>query len=105
VTCLSSTPFHGRMTFFGSEGWIEIRENGNVDKGLPSDLTRCDATTARVTRSYAPANTVRANFEAWAAAVAGEAPYRFSRDELLDNVRILDAVVRSSQQGGELMTL
>ncbi len=55
--------------------------------------------------SYAPANTVRANFEAWAAAVAGEAPYRFSRDELLDNVRILDAVVRSSQQGGELVTL
>lgn len=105
ITCLSSTPFHGRMTFFGSDGWIEVKENGNVDKGLPSDLTRCDATTARTTRSYVPANTVRANFEAWAAAVAGEAPYRFSRDELLDNVRILDAVVQSSQQGGELVML
>jgi hypothetical protein len=48
---------------------------------------------------------VRANFEAWAAAVAGEAPYRFSREELLDNVRILDAVVKSSQRDGELITL
>jgi hypothetical protein len=93
------------MTFFGSEGWIEVKENGNVDKGLPSDLTRCDATTARTTRSYAPVNTVRANFEAWAAAVAGEAPYRFSREELLDNVRILDAVVKSSLRDGELIPL
>jgi predicted dehydrogenase len=93
------------MTFFGSDGWVEVKENGNVDKGLPSDLTHCDAALVRHVRSYAPANTVRANFEAWAAAVAGEAPYRFSREEILDNVRILDAVVRSSAAGGELVTL
>jgi predicted dehydrogenase len=46
-----------------------------------------------------------ANFEAWAAAVAGEAPYRFTRDQILDNVRILDAVARSAQAGGELIAL
>jgi predicted dehydrogenase len=105
VTCLSSTPFHGRMTFFGADGWVEVKENGNVDKGLPSDFTHCDASLARHVRAFAPANTVRANFEDWAAAVAGEAPYRFTRDQILDNVRILDAVARSAQAGGELIAL
>lgn len=105
VTCLSSTPFHGRMTFFGSNGWVEVKENGNVDKGLPSDLTHCDANLERRLRAYAPVNTVRMNFEAWAAAIAGQAPYRFTRTQILDNVRVLDAVVRSAAAGGELIRL
>lgn len=105
LSCLSSTPFHGRMTFFGADGWIEVKDNGNVDKGLPSDLTHCDASLSRQVRSFAPANTVRANFDAWAAAIAGEAPYRFTREQILDNVRILDAVVRSSRDDGALISL
>lgn len=105
VTCLSSTPFHGRMSFFGSGGWVEVKENGNVDKGLPSDLTHCNAALERSVRSYAPINTVRSNFEAWAAAIAGEAPYRFTRDQILDNIRVLDAVVRSAAADGELIRI
>lgn len=105
VTCLSSTPFHGRMSFFGSNGWVEVKENGNVDKGLPSDLTHCDANLERRVRSYAPVNTVRQNFEAWGAAIAGEAPYRFTHAQILDNVRVLDAVVRSAAADGELIRI
>ena len=105
VTCLSSTPFHGRMSFFGSHGWVEVKENGNVDKGLPSDLTHCDASLERQVRSYAPVNTVRKNFEAWGAAIAGEAPYRFTRAQILDNIRVLDAVVRSAAADGELIRI
>ena len=100
-TCLSSTPYHGRITAFGSRGWIEVKENANVDRGLPSDVTITDAEGKRTMHSYAAMNTVLANFEAWARAVAGRETYRFTRDQLLDNVRVLDAVVESAAAGGQ----
>jgi hypothetical protein len=33
------------------------------------------------------------NFNAWAAAVAGETTYRFTADRLLENIRLLEAIV------------
>ena len=55
--------------------------------------------------AIAHANTVRLNFEAWADAIEGRAPYRFSTEQLLGNIRILDAVVRSAAQDGKPITL
>lgn len=52
-------------------------------------------------RNYAHANTVRMNFEAWADAVEGGAPYRFTKEQLLANIRILDAVTRSAAAGAK----
>jgi len=43
---------------------------------------------------------VRANFEAWADAVEGGTPYRFTTEQLLANIRILDGVTRSAAQDG-----
>ena len=54
--------------------------------------SHCRADGTRETRAYNPVNTVRLNFEAWADAVEGRAPYRFSIEQLRDNIRILDAV-------------
>ena len=48
---------------------------------------------------------MRMNFEAWADAVEGRAPYRFTTGQLLANIRILDAVTRSAAEGGRPMTL
>jgi predicted dehydrogenase len=105
ITCLSATPFHGRLTVFGTDGWVEVRENANVDKRQPSDFVHAGPTGARTTRSFAAIDTVRLNLEAWAKAVAGEAPYRYTREQLLDNVRVLDAIVRSSAERGRLIEL
>lgn len=44
------------------------------------------------------------NFEAWADAVEGRAPYRFTTEQLLANIRILDAVTRSAAAGGVPIT-
>ena len=82
-----------------------MQEGGNVDKGIPSSLVHCDAEGTRTARSYDHANTVRLNFEAWADAIEGRAPYRFSPDQLLNNIRILDAVTRSAAAGGEPISL
>jgi hypothetical protein len=45
------------------------------------------------------------NFEAWADAVEGRTPYRFTLEQLLANIRILDAVTRSAAAGGKPISL
>jgi predicted dehydrogenase len=45
------------------------------------------------------------NFETWADAVEGRAPYRFTTEQLLANMRILDAVTRSAAAGRVPITL
>lgn len=105
ITSLASTPYYGRLTVFGSQGWAEAREGANVDKELPSELVVSDASGKRTARSFPAAQTVRSNLESWAKAVAGKAPYRYTREQILDNVRVLDAVVRSSKAGGTLIAL
>jgi len=105
VTCLSATPYHGRLTAFGTAGWVQVEENANVDKRQPSDLLHCDAAGTRTRKSFPAIDTVRLNLESWARATAGEAPYRYTREQLLDNVRVLDAVVRSAAEGGRRLEL
>ena len=105
ICSLASTPYYGRLTAFGSHGWAEVRESANVDKELPSELVASDASGKRTTKSFPAARTVRTNLEAWAKATSGKAQYRYTREQLLDNVRILDAVARSSNEGGTLITL
>jgi predicted dehydrogenase len=105
ITCLSTPPFYGRFTLVCDQGWVEVQEGGNVDKGIPSSFVYCGADGSRQTRSYEHTNTVRMNFEAWADAVEGRSPYRFTADHLLANIRILDAVTRSAAADGKPMTL
>jgi hypothetical protein len=45
------------------------------------------------------------NFEAWADALEGRAPYRFTSEHLLANIRILDAVTRSAAADGKPITI
>jgi predicted dehydrogenase len=105
ITCLSTPPFYARFTLIGDQGWVEVQEGGNVDQGIPSSFVHCGPDGTRQTHSYDHANTVRMNFEAWADAVEGRAPYRFTTDELMGNIRILDAVVRSAAADGKPITL
>lgn len=105
ITCLSTPPFYGRFTLVCDQGWVEVQEGGNVDKGLPSSFVHCRPDGSRETRSYAPVNTVRMNFEAWADAVEGRAPYRFTTEQLRANITILDAVTRSAAEDGKPIAL
>jgi predicted dehydrogenase len=105
ITCLSTPPFYGRFTLFCDQGWVEVQEGGNVDRGIPSSFVHGMPDGTRDTRSYDHTNTVRQNFEAWADAVEGRAPYRFSTEEMLANIRILDAVTRSAAADGKAITL
>ena len=48
-------------------------------------------------QDFAPASPVRSGYEHWADAVAGRVPYRFTNEQRLGNVAILEAVVRSAE--------
>lgn len=82
-----------------------MQEGGNVDKGIPSSFVHCGPDGSRHMRSYEHTNTVRMNFEAWADSFEDRAPYRFSTEQLLGNIRILDAVTRSAVADGAPITL
>lgn len=47
-------------------------------------------------------NTVKTNIESWASAVIGNGAYRFSNQEILHNVEILEAIVSSISSGKEV---
>lgn len=101
LTFMSATPFHGRIAVFGDQGWIELVSLGNVDQGLPTIFTHCRATgTARERIGFEATDAVLANFEAWADAVVGGKPYPFTPVELLENIKLFEAIVRSGSKGG-----
>jgi predicted dehydrogenase len=100
VAALSATPDYARFAVFGSHAWAEARETQHVDPGGTTHFyvrRRGDAEQTR--RDFEPASPVRAGYEHWADAVAGRAEYRFSTEEKLGNVALLEAVVRSAETG------
>jgi predicted dehydrogenase len=96
---LATTPFYQRMTLFGDRGWVELRETANVDKPDPALLTWRGMDIEIHTRTYERTDTVTQNLYAWADAVEGKGDYRFTRQELLHNVEILEAIVTSAATG------
>ena len=104
LSSLSITPFHSRFTLYGDKGWVEIVSIANVDQGKPTILTHGDH-SGRRSVSYEPTDTVTQNFEAWADAVEGRAKYRFTDAELIENIRLFEAIVTSTQNDGAAQKL
>ena len=98
-TSLSATPYYGRFTAFGDAGWAEITMLANVDQGKPAIFTWSDGKERRQVE-FQDIDTVRLNFDSWANAVAGREPYRFTREQLIDNIRLFEAIVTSSRNDG-----
>src|SRR5580704_923847 len=98
LTALSITPFYARFTIYGDAGWVEVMSEANVDQGKPTTLTHVDR-EGRRTVVYEATDTVTQNFEAWADAVEGKASYRFTDDELSENIRVFEAIVKSTRNG------
>ena len=100
IAALSATPDYARFAVYGSLAWAEARETQHVDPGGTTHFyvrQRGDAEQTRI--DFEPASPVKAGYEHWADAVAGRVPYRFSNEERLGNVAILEALVRSAETG------
>jgi predicted dehydrogenase len=90
------TPHYLCLTVFGSEAWVEVRNETHPDTPGPSVLTLQHRDGRRETRTYEWVNTVRLNLEAFAAAVAGGPPYPFTDAEKIGNIAVLEAIWRSA---------
>lgn len=96
---IATTPFYQRITIFGDRGWVEVREVSNVDKPDPTVMTWRGMDEEIHTRTFKMIDTVRMNLHEWADAVEGGAPYRFTTQEKLHNIQILEAIVKSAASG------
>ena len=99
-SALSCSPFYGRFTAYGDAGWVEVVSEANVDWGQPEHLIYSKEPGKREQRSFGPMDAVIKNLAAWADANAGLGEYRFTREHLVDNTRIFEAIVTSSRQNG-----
>ncbi|MEM7223757.1 MAG: Gfo/Idh/MocA family oxidoreductase [Pseudomonadota bacterium] len=99
ISVVSATPFHGRLAVFGDKGWVEVQESAHVSTPGPTQLTLCDEAGKRTRTDYQPIDTVVMNLDAWAAAVAGKDFYRFTDQERIANVAVLEALAKSTVTG------
>jgi len=100
---MATTPFYQRISLFGDRSWVEIREESNVNEPEPTLMLSRGIENKITTRVFEKTNTVRKNLHAWADAVEGKGAYRFTSDELLHNVQILEAIVNSAAKGTPCM--
>ena len=99
ISAMLATPFEGRFAVYGSRGWVEIRDRTHPENPSGWDVTTAVTGGARSTEFIAPHASVRANLEAFAAAVSGGAAYPVTQREMLANVAALEAIMRSTESG------
>lgn len=76
---------------FGSKGWAKVASPASVEiamRGEDPKIMQLDSV-----------DPVRANVEGFADAIAGHAPYRFSNQQMIDDVAALDAMALSIKSG------
>jgi predicted dehydrogenase len=76
---------------FGSQGWVKMTSPTSLEIAMRGG----DPKTMQVD----PIDPVRANVEGFAAAIAGETPYRFTNAQMIHDVAALDAIKRSLISG------
>ncbi len=94
LSTLMATGEYWRLHLFGSKGWLEMRgEHSLALSDLDQVLWRED---------FEETDTVRAELEAFADAVAGGAPYPVPLEESIHGIAVLEAIVASADSGKEV---
>ena len=99
VSAVSATPNYGTFTIFGDKAWAEIRDLAHPESGSPGRLSVCREGDVLSECEFGPTESVRLNLAAFADAVQGRAPYPFSDEQMVHNVAVLEAIVRSAETG------
>lgn len=99
VSATLVTPFVSRFAVFGTKGWIEIRDKAHVEAPAGWVVTSAWTGTPIEVTEVPPAEPVRDNLAAFAAAIRGKRPYAISGEELIDNIALLEAIIESASSG------
>lgn len=99
ITAILTTPFVGRVALLGSRGWMEIRDRNHPEDPQGWDVTRQRRGQTPTSEFYPPHASVRANIDAFARAVRGEADYPVPLEEMVANAHTFEAITRSAISG------
>ncbi len=99
IGAISSTPYYGRFTIFGDRQWVEGRDDSHPQHGGKTHLITCGKDGVQHSETFPPKDPVRANLEEWADAVRNGGNYRFSDDQRIGNVALLEAIAKSVESG------
>jgi predicted dehydrogenase len=99
VSATLATPFVSRFAVFGTDGWIEVRDKAHVEAPDGWVVTEGWKNQPITVREVSPAEPVRDNLRAFARAVRGEADYPITGEDMINNIALLEAIVRSAQSG------
>lgn len=87
-----ATPIYWRVHVFGADGSAEALGETDLVLRLKGKKTEC--------RTFEPVDSVRAELEAFADAVAGHAPYPITPDEMVNAIAAFEAITQSIERGG-----
>lgn len=91
LTAIGTTPDYYRFTVFGTEGWIELRDD--------TQLVFQPRSGPRETKSFDKIDAERAELEAFARALAGEAPFPVPVMDAVHGVAVLEALAEAARSG------
>ena len=100
LAAISATPYYGRFSVFGDKLWVEARDTAHPQEGGETQIVMCGPDGKQSTQTYPPRNAVKANLHEWADAVLGHGEYRFTDEQLIGNVAVLEAIAQSVEKGG-----
>lgn len=99
VSATLATPFISRFAVFGTLGWIEVRDKAHVEAPDGWIVTEGWKDKPITVREVAPAEPVRDNLRAFARAVRGTAAYPITGEDMINNIALLEAIIRSARSG------
>jgi predicted dehydrogenase len=105
VSASLAMPFISRFAVFGSKGWIEIRDKAHVEAPDGWVVTSAMAGEKIQVEVLPPAEPVKDNLVAFAHAVRGKAAYPISGKDLINNITILEAIIKSAAKDGAVVKL
>jgi predicted dehydrogenase len=99
ISAILATPFEGRIAIYCTKGWVEVRDKAHPEAPEGWTLTVCRQGGQRTVTEYAPMPAVLANLEAFADVAEGRAPYPVPQAQMIANIALLEAVVKSTKSG------
>lgn len=99
ITNLCATPTYARIAVFGSQGWIEVREQDMLSGARTSHCTLALEGQEPQLTVFSPGDEVQAAVSAWADSVENGTAYRYLSSELIGNIAAYEAIGRSISSG------
>ena len=100
IQAILHTPHFLRTHIFGSEMWAEVRNSTHPDEtsGIAELQVYRSLEDTNTTR-YDWSDSVSANLENWASAITNNTQYLNKNFEMMHNIEVLNAIIKSAEEG------